>query len=152
MKSKKIISAAALIAAVGLSGCSTTRKASDSEFSLCQSKWGLTTISKQAIDSSSYATEPYIIFDENGSFSGNFGCNTFFGTFYTKKQKLQLEYNGSTKRLCQTMDLENNFQKSLKKGITSYEISDSTLILYAGNEEIFRFKYQGEVEKEEQGE
>lgn len=149
MKSKKIIGALALLTALGLNGCNTTQKATENKITLCQTKWKLTSISSQPIDSNSYATDPYIIFDENGSYSGNFGCNTFFGTFYTKKQKLQLEYNGSTKRLCEKMDLENNFQKSLKKGISNYEISDSTLILYAGNEEVFRFKYEKETPVEE---
>lgn len=150
MKRKKIIGALALLTAMGISGCSTSQKTAENNIPLCQSKWSLTSISAQAIDSTSYSTEPYIIFNENGSFNGNFGCNTFFGTFYSKKQKLQLEYSGSTKRLCENMDLENKFQKSLKKGITNYEISDSTLILFAGKEEVFRFKYQGEVPKEEE--
>lgn len=129
------------------SNCKTERRISNS-LSLYDSTWELTTIQHQPIDSLKVSEKPFIVFQREGTFYGNFSCNNFFGSFYTKKQKLQLEYAGATKQLCMNMDLEKAFLKSLKSDISNYTISDSILTLYAGKEEIMQFKYIGSTNME----
>ena len=106
-------------------------------------QWNLISIEGEALDSTEYITKPYIVFNENSTFTGNFGCNTFFGDYYQKKQKLELTYQGATKKLCQQMRVERAMMKAIKKDLNRYEISDNILILYSGKEEIMRFEDSG---------
>lgn len=100
--------------------------------------WELNAIEKQQIEIPQ-SQKPYIIFDTNGRYYGNFSCNKFFGSYYFKKQKLSLKYSGSTKRLCPEMKLEINFNRSLKQSITHYKINRDTLILLDNKKEVMKF-------------
>jgi len=136
------------IMALGLCGCKTSQKAAESNNSpLVGTQWQLESINNQS--GIPFATQPYIIFNEDGSLSGSLGCNTFFGTYYQKKQKMTIDFSGATKKLCTEMATETAFLKGLKAGISNYDITDSTLILYAGKDEIFRFKDRGKFLEEE---
>jgi len=106
-------------------------------------QWNLLSIEGEALDSTEYAVKPYIVFNDNGTFTGSFGCNTFFGDYFQKKQKLELTYKGATKKLCQQMRVERAMMKAIKKELNRYEISDNLLILYSGKEEIMRFEDSG---------
>jgi len=135
------------IMALGLCGCKTSQKAAESKNSpLVGTQWQLEAIANQA--DLGFATQPYIIFNEDGSLAGNLGCNSFFGTYYQKKQKMTIDFTGATKKLCTEMATETAFLKGLKAGISNYEIKDSTLILYADKEEVFRFKDRGKFLEE----
>jgi len=130
--------------AVTITSCKSSQKTGkEKQMPLCGVQWNLIGIEGHVIDSTSYMTQPYIVFMEDGTFSGNFGCNTFFGSYYVKKQKLELTYKGSTKKLCPNMTMEREMMKSLKKQISNYEIFGKTLILYEGKDEVMRFEDSG---------
>ena len=130
--------------ALTITGCKSSQKAGkEKQTPLCGVQWNLTGIEGQFIDSTSYMTQPHIVFLKDGSFSGNFGCNTFFGSYYVKKQKIELTYKGANKKLCPNMTMEREMMKALKKQISSYEITGKTLILYEGKDEVMRFEDSG---------
>ncbi len=121
-----------------LGGCKTQKSSVAHDLPLQNTQWNLVAINGESI--SEKGVQPYIIFREDGSYSGNSGCNTFFGKYFSKKQKLELEYSGATKRLCQDMTNEKAFFKALKMNIKTFSITDSTLRLFAGDEEVMIFK------------
>lgn len=124
-------------------GCKTQKSSMVNDLPLQNTQWNLIAINGEAI--SDMGNQPYIIFKEDGSYSGNSGCNMFFGKYFSKKQKLELEYSGATKRLCEDMTNENAFFKALKKDIDHFSINDSTLHLFAGETETMIFKGTSEV-------
>lgn len=124
--------------------CNSSKKVAESRNTpLRLVQWNLIAIEGEVLDSTEYMVKPYIVFNDNGTFTGNFGCNTFFGDYYQKKQKLELTYQGATKKLCQQMRVERAMMKAIKKELNRYEISDNILILYSGKEEIMRFEDSG---------
>lgn len=137
MKNKLMIM---LLSLFCLSGCNPTRKEIRQNISMLQDReWHLLAIQKDTINNP-YQQLPFIVFHADGTFSGNSGCNLFFGSYYQKRLKLQLTYEGSTKRLCEDMFLEEEMLRNLKKDISHFAIQDSVLYLYAGKEEVLRFK------------
>lgn len=105
----------------------TTTTTSKKDCKLTETKWMLTHINTTEIKESPEA--PYITF-VGDRISGNLGCNTFFGTFYaTKKGKIDIEYTGSTKKLCNEMQVERDFISALKVDKKSYVISGDILII-----------------------
>ena len=76
--------------------------------------------------------------------------NTFFGSFYAnKKGKIDIEYTGSTKKLCDQMDVEYKFISAMKSENMSYVLKEDLLFIYGErmdadgakkNIEIMRFK------------
>jgi len=124
--------------------CNSSKKVAESRNTpLRLVQWNLIAIEGETLDSTAYMVKPFIVFNDNGTFTGNFGCNTFFGNYYQKKQKLELTYQGATKKLCQQMSVERAMMKAIKKELNRYEISDNILILYSGKEEIMRFEDSG---------
>lgn len=131
-----------ILAVVCLAGCKTTNKATEANSKpLIGTQWNLVALYGEPIDSNQ-VIQPFIIFDADGNFNGNLGCNTFFGSYYQKKQKLELNYSGATKRLCHEMDTERAVLKALKEEISSYTIAGNVLTLYANKVEILRFESQ----------
>ena len=123
-----------------LCGCNPVKKAARHNIPLLQEKhWHLTAIQKDTLWGD-YPQSAYIVFQPDGKFTGYTGCNTFFGTYYQRKMKLQISYEGATKRLCdEQMYLEEQMLKYLKMDIQHFTILDSVLYLYAGKEEVLRF-------------
>lgn len=145
MTKKLLLLAIAAIIVLALAGCKTSKKAAEGkQISLVNTIWYLESIYQKPIDPETYMSQPHLVFNNEGQFSGNLGCNTFFGKYYQKKKKLQMEFSGATKKLCPQMDTERLFLKGLKENITSFSIKDSVLIIYADKEEIFRFKVREE--------
>ena len=121
-------------------GCKTSKNTADApgnnsaatakdvkDCQLTETKWMLTHINTAEIKDSPEA--PYITF-VGERISGSLGCNTFFGTFYaSKKGKIDIEYTGSTKRLCNDMKGERDFISALKVDKKSYVISGDILII-----------------------
>ena len=133
-----------MLLAVAVTGCKTSQKsAKQGEIPLKGVQWNLVAIEGQNIDELTHVSQPCIIFYENGNFSGNFGCNAFFGEYYQKKSKLELTYKGSTKKLCDQMEIERQMMRALKKSISQFEIDGTTLILYEGKDEVMRFEDSG---------
>lgn len=121
--------------------CHTSKEASSSasnEAPLYETQWVLTDINGEAIKES--PKKPFIKFMSDGNVSGNLGCNDFFGSCFVKKDKMSIEYKGSTKKLCNNMDVENAFASALKQEINNYVISGDVLILRAKDQEVLRFK------------
>ncbi|MBO4488957.1 MAG: META domain-containing protein [Bacteroidales bacterium] len=119
--------------------CKTTKKAASGDMPLCQTQWNLVTIEQEALSGKS-SVQPYIMFDAEGNFYGNLGCNDFQGTYYQRKQKIKLEYSGATKKLCKDMEVEKAFMKALKSEIDNFTIAGNVLILSDGSKEIMRFE------------
>ena len=71
----------------------------------------------------------YIVFYDNYKFAGNFSCNIFFGEFSYGKKRIKLDYVGATKKLCQDMDIEERFFKTIKNDITHYYVAKNNLYL-----------------------
>lgn len=139
MKIKLTIIALAL--SICLGGCSTHKKMSESnKLPLIGTHWNLVAIEDVALQPLHPTSKPYIVFDSLGKFNGNLGCNIFFGSYYQKKHKIELQYDGATKRLCTKMDVENALLKALKRDIDNFSIDGKTLILYSGKKEILRFE------------
>ena len=121
--------------------CQTSKKnssASNNETPLCETQWMLTDINCEAIGEA--PKQPFIKFSTDGNISGNLGCNDFFGTYFVKKDKMSIEYKGSTKKLCNNMEVENAFAAALKKDINNYVIVGDVLIIREKNQEVLRFK------------
>ncbi|MCR4965301.1 MAG: META domain-containing protein [Bacteroidales bacterium] len=126
--------------------CKTSKKAASTDMPLCQTQWNLVAIEQEALTEESPA-QPYIMFDADGHFYGNLGCNEFQGTYYQRKQKMKMEYTGATKKLCQKMEVEKAFMKALKSDINNFNIVGNVLVLSNGSEEIMRF--EGTTPKDE---
>ena len=124
-------------------GTTTTTKPAN----LTETKWMLTHLNAVPVKDS--PESPYIIFTGD-RVTGSLGCNTFFGTFYAnKKGKIDIEYTGSTKKLCDQMDVEYKFISAMKSENMSYVLKEDLLFIYGErmdsdgvkkNIEIMRFK------------
>lgn len=119
--------------------CKTTKKAASNDMPLCGTQWNLVDIEQTPLPEK-LPVQPYIIFDEDGGYHGNLGCNEFMGTYYQNKQKMKMEYSGATKKLCKDMEIEKAFLKALKASINNFYIDGNTLILSEGSKEILRFE------------
>ena len=120
--------------------CKTSKKSVGNEqHPLVGTQWNLVALNGKDIGND-FALRPFITFDSAGAVQGNLGCNTFFGTYTaTKKHKMTVNFEGSTKRLCTQMDVERNFIKALKLDITRYQIEGNELILFTEKDEVMRF-------------
>lgn len=120
--------------------CQTGKEASTAgkDMPLYETQWILTDIDGQPIGEA--PAKPFIIFSNDGKVSGNLGCNEFFGNCFVKKDKISIEYKGSTKKLCNKMETERAFTSALKKEISNYTITGDMLILRTKDQEVLRFK------------
>jgi heat shock protein HslJ len=94
---------------------------------LHNTKWMLEKILNNYIFS--FSDTAYIVFYENYTFRGNFGCNLFFGEFSFGKKRIKLDYLGATKQFCTDMNVEEQFFKAIKNDITHYYIEKNKLYL-----------------------
>lgn len=129
-----------VFAVLCLVSCKTTNKATDANNKpLVGTQWNLVAIHGERIDSNQ-VVQPFIVFQEDGTYNGNLGCNTFFGNYHSKKQKIELNYAGSTKRLCHEMATEQHFIKAMREEVNNFSIVGNTLTLFAGKVEVLRFE------------
>ena len=135
---KKIIITASLF--IVFYGCQSQKRVAELALNkpLQSTIWILKSIEKQNIDSNQ-SYKPYIVFDTNGRYFGNFGCNKFFGSYFAKKQKISMDYMGATKKLCSEMEIEKIFSKNIKQNMSHYKIFRDTLILFDNTSEKLRF-------------
>jgi heat shock protein HslJ len=115
-----------------------TSSATSKDAPLCETQWMLTDINCEAIGDS--PAKPFIHFSNDGGVTGSLGCNSFFGNYTVNKDKISLEYKGSTKKLCSDMEVEKAFSAALKKDINNYVIVGDVLIIREKNQEVLRFK------------
>ena len=131
----------ALLAVLLFAGCATTKNSSSNTENtppLLLTQWSLQSIDQKPLPETS-PKSPFIVFDTNGRYYGNFGCNSFFGTYYQKKKKIELEYSGATKMLCSDMEMERAFMKAMKREINTFTINKDTLVLFEEGVEVMRF-------------
>ncbi len=83
--------------------------------------------------------KPFIYFKEDGQFLGYAGCNRFFGSYFSTKKKVQMNYAGSTKRFCHNMEDEDRFFSVLNQEISHYKIEKDTLFLMKKKEVAIKF-------------
>jgi len=82
----------------------------------------------------------FIVFNDHRKFSGNLGCNLFFGEFTFSKKRIKIDYFGSTKKYCANMKPEEEFVKALRDDITHYHIEKNILYLRIKNKTICKFE------------
>ena len=123
----------------GITSCVSAKKkaAMAQNKPLTETKWVLTHVKGESIPKS-FIT-PHIVFGKDGVYTGNLGCNSFFGNYTYRKDRIKMEYEGSTKRLCQNMKVEKLFMQGLHAEFKKYEIRKDTLILKVANGEVLRF-------------
>ena len=138
---KVMYSLMTIILILSCSCCKTSKKNMKTDkYPLVGTQWMLVALEGEEF-SKEFALHPFIVFDTAGSFQGNLGCNSFFGSYeVTKKQKMRFEFQGATKRLCSKMEVERRFLSILKRDVSRYEKHDDELILFSENEELMRFK------------
>lgn len=138
---KIMYSLTAIILVLSCSCCKTSKKNVKTEkYPLIGTQWMLVALEGEEFNKE-FALHPFIVFDTAGSFQGNLGCNSFFGSYeVSKKQKMKVQFEGSTKRLCSKMEVERRFLAILKRDVTRYELKDDELTLFSDNEELMRFK------------
>lgn len=138
---KVVYSLAAVILILSCSCCKTSKKNVKTEkFPLVGTQWMLVALEGEEFNKD-FALHPFIVFDSAGSFQGNLGCNTFFGTYeVTRKQKMKFQFEGATKRLCSKMEVERRFLTILKRDVARYELKDDELTIFSENGELMRFK------------
>ena len=91
--------------------------------------WVLTAVEGKSIADIPQIKTPYIIFDTNYKYYGDFGCNQFFGSYNFGKKRLSMDYAGATKKMCSEMQIEKLFAAALHKEIKYYTIEGNTLTL-----------------------
>ena len=123
----------------GITSCVTAkRKAAMAQNKpLTETYWVLTHVKGDNIPKS-YIT-PYIVFGTDGHYSGNLGCNSFFGTYSYRKDRIKMEFGGATKKLCQSMKIEKLFMQGLHAEFKKFEIRKDTLYLKDADGEVLRF-------------
>lgn len=115
-----------------------TRKNKSGNLPLLNTKWVLEEIAEIPVLHNSDTA--FIVFYENYKFSGNFGCNSFFGEFSFTKKRIKLDYIGATKKLCSDMSVEARFFKAIKSDITHYYIEKNNLYLLHKLKIVCKFK------------
>lgn len=94
---------------------------------LLDTKWVLTDLNGQPVADA--PVTPFITFAEN-KISGEAGCNSYFGTYFAhKKGRIDIQYTGSTKRLCSDMKVEEQFIQALRTEKLSYVVTKDVLII-----------------------
>ncbi len=102
------------------------------EISLTGKKWILTELQKGKVsEPSDNIKTPFLIFSEDGSFSGNASCNNISGS-YTFDGKYKMKFSAaSTRMMCENMETETAFLKALQK-TNNVILKDNILMLQSG--------------------
>ena len=125
---KVIYSLTAIILVLSCSCCKTSKKGLKTEkFPLIGTQWMLVALEGEEFNKD-FALHPFVVFDTAGTFD------------VSKKQKMKLQFEGATKRLCSKMEVERRFLSVLKRDVTRYELKDDQLIIFSEDEELMRFK------------
>lgn len=114
------------------------QKKSTDNLPLLNTKWLLTEVAGMPVVQLSDTA--FIIFHDTYRFSGNLGCNLFFGEFSFGKKRIKIDYCGSTKMYCFDMRLEEQFAKALRNEITHYNIENNKLYLLFQNKTVCKFE------------
>ncbi|MDR2867958.1 MAG: META domain-containing protein [Bacteroidales bacterium] len=103
-------------------------KKKKSQVPLVSTYWVLVAIEGESIDNLSRNATPTITFD-SAKYSGNFGCNQFFGQYFAKEKTISIDFAASTRKMCSNMELETAYSKALRKDLKYYTIDGYELYL-----------------------
>jgi heat shock protein HslJ len=134
---KKIIIFTIVISSVFVSQAGKKKKNSD-DLPLLNTKWVLKEVFEMFVIHE--LDTAFMIFYDTYKFSGNFGCNLFFGEYSYGKKRMKVDYFGATKKYCFDMRLEEQFAKALRSDITHYFIERDKLYLLYKNKVICKFE------------
>lgn len=128
-----------VLLALLVTACMTAKKKAEMAQNkpLVETYWVLKSVKGENIPKN--IITPFIIFHPDGRYTGNLGCNVYFGNYRNGKTSIRMEYGGATKRLCETMKVEKLFMRHLHSDFKQYEIIKDTLILKDKEGEVLRF-------------
>lgn len=107
--------------------------------SLQNTYWALQSLRGEPITHFEGQPEPHLILSSDGKSAGSDGCNNFFGTFTSYKQRITLFPGGNTMMMCPQGDKQAAIFMSSLQEATAYTITDKTLELLRGKDVIARF-------------
>lgn len=88
---------------------------------LISNEWSLESI---VADDESYTLKPdaeiTIQFGDSSTFSGNGGCNGYFGVYSTDEDLIDIETQGRTMAMCEHIDFEDKYLSMLEDCSTFY--------------------------------
>ena len=134
-----LLIAVVVLLAVSITACVTAKKKAEMAQNkpLVETYWVLKSVKGEPIPKC--IITPCIVFHSDGSYTGNLGCNKFFGSYSSGKSRIKMEYGGATKRLCENMKVEKLFMLHLHSDFKQYEITKDTLVLKDKDGEVLRF-------------
>lgn len=135
----KLIISVFIVLLIIMSSCMTAKKKAEMAQNkpLLETYWVLKSVKGEDIPKC--IITPNIVFHADGRYSGNLGCNTFYGHYTCGKKRIRMEFEGATKRLCQNMTVEKMFLLQLHAEFKQYEINKDVLILKDKDGEVMRF-------------
>ena len=84
------------------------------------------------------------VFGNSSDISGDSGCNTFNGSYTVSGSSISIGPLATTQKLCQDeVNTQEQTYLAALQSATTYSISGSQLILYAGGSEVARFNRIG---------
>jgi heat shock protein HslJ len=139
-KSNFFLTILILILGLALNSFSSTKgleTASNNQV-LKNTKWELKSLNKK--DIKKVEKVAIINFEKENKVFGNLGCNSFFGTYKSNKNSLEIGQVGSTMMMCQNMQTEQDFAKVLQD-VKTYKIDKNSLVFFDENsKEIAKFR------------
>ncbi|ALR30690.1 heat-shock protein HslJ [Chryseobacterium sp. IHB B 17019] len=125
------ICTAVVLASCGTMSSSSASKVGKTQPSLAGTKWALADNVKGKV--------PTLNIDGE-KINGNAGCNNYFGTAKVDAStgNFSAGQMGSTKMMCDNMNVENNFMDMMGKA-NKYVVSGNTLELYKDNLLLLKF-------------
>ena len=130
--SNKFILLIGVVVALFFVACSRTNIKTNEkkDITLLGTYWKVLTLYEKKVDN--YNKEAYIKINGDKTINGSLSCNNFFGTVKIEKDNISFEKMGSTRMLCENMQIEDNFQKVLNSTKT-YKIEKNILSFYDQN-------------------
>lgn len=126
-----------LLIIVILSGCSSGKSTTGGN-SPDGTEWVLETMNSTSVISLD-DNNVTLKFDGPGKISGKGSCNSFFGSYKLDGSALSFSEIGSTKMMCDNMQIETDYFAALKK-IDKYEIKSGKLQLLASTAVLLIFR------------
>jgi heat shock protein HslJ len=115
-------------------GCSSGKQTAENA-SLGSTAWVLESLGSVTEGASKITLK----FSDDNKFSGNSTCNSYFGSFKSTESAVTFSNIGSTKMMCDEMNLETDYFNMLRKA-DKYTISENELVLYTSGTKIAVFK------------
>ena len=83
---------------------------------------------------------PTIDFHENGTLTGNAGCNNYRSTYEMQDHVLTVSKIASTRMTCPAIEGENRFISFMSEPIEAYmNMDDTALLLFKGDDLVLEF-------------